>query len=96
MRSARNSRFREQFEALSPDSRRAVTAAYRLWKNDPTHPSLYFKPLMGDLWSARTSQGQRALALRKPDLWLWVWVGEHDEYKALLRNKRAHRHLDQP
>ena len=96
MRSVRNSRFRDQFAALTSESRRAVIAAYRLWKSDSTHPSLYFKPLAGDLWSARTSRGQRALAIRKPALWLWVWVGEHDEYVALLRNKRAHRHLDQP
>ncbi|MEM6614349.1 MAG: hypothetical protein AAF652_19290 [Cyanobacteria bacterium P01_C01_bin.72] len=58
--------------------------AYRLWQENQSHPSLHFKKVGKNLWSARITQNYRALALKKGDDFYWVWIGTHDEYELLL------------
>jgi hypothetical protein len=36
--------------------------SYQLWKENPLHPSLHFKKVGKNLWSARITDGYRALA----------------------------------
>jgi hypothetical protein len=54
---------------------------------NPGHGSLHFKELEGHeaLWSARVGRQYRALARRKGDLVVWVWIGHHSEYDRLIR-----------
>lgn len=58
--------------------------AYQLWKENPLHPSLHFKKVGKNLWSARITDDYRALALKKGDDYYWFWIGSHDDYNALL------------
>ncbi|WP_422615049.1 hypothetical protein [Crocosphaera watsonii] len=58
--------------------------AYKLWQENPTHPSLHFKKVGKNLWSVRISGNYRALALRKGNDYYWIWIGDHDEYESLL------------
>ncbi len=58
--------------------------AYRLWQENPSHPSVHFKKVGNNLWSARISGGYRALALKQGDDYYWFWIGTHDRYEALL------------
>ncbi len=60
--------------------------AYQLWQENQFHPSLHFKKVGKNLWSARITQNYRALALKKGDDYYWVWIGTHDEYELLLDN----------
>jgi hypothetical protein len=49
------------------------------------HPSLQFKKVGGELWSARVGSGHRALALEEPDGFTWIRIGTHAEYDQRLR-----------
>jgi hypothetical protein len=49
-----------------------------------TLPSLHFKKVGKNLWSARVTSGYRALALKKGDDYYWIRIGNHDEYESFL------------
>nr|WP_228055641.1 hypothetical protein [Lusitaniella coriacea] len=76
--------FWKAYAALSPEVKEQAQKAYRLWRDNPLHPSLHFKKVGKNLWSARVSGGYRALALKKGNDYYWFWMGSHDEYEALL------------
>ena len=46
-------RFQPLFDALPADVREVANRSFALLKSNPKHPSLHFKCLRGDLWSAR-------------------------------------------
>ena len=54
------------------------------------HRSIRFKRLEGhpSLYSARVGIHYRAIAQREGDLMIWVWIGHHSEYDALLRRRQ--------
>ncbi len=57
--------------------------SFDLLKENPTHPSLQFKKI-GKLHSARVDLAHRALAVKDGDDFIWVWIGNHDEYEKLI------------
>ena len=59
---------------------------YALWLADPTHPSLYFKPVKGtsDWWSVRIGQRYRAICVRDGDDCNWFFIGTHRDYDTLV------------
>ncbi len=61
--------------------------AYRLFRNNPEHPSLRFKPVhpKRPIYSARVGLGYRALAVRDGDAVIWFWIGSHADYDHLLK-----------
>jgi hypothetical protein len=85
MKSFATPNFWEAYAALSPEMKEQARKAYRLWKENPLHPSLHFKKVGKNLWSARLTEGYRALALKKGDDYYWFWIGSHDDYDALLK-----------
>jgi hypothetical protein len=58
---------------------------HRLWAESPFHPSLHFKEIMPGLWSVRVNSQYRALARRRGDFVLWIWIGTHGEYDRLIK-----------
>ncbi len=72
------------YAELSPEVKEQARKAYQLWKQNPVHPSLHFKKVGKNFWSARVSSGYRALALKKGDDYYWFWIGDHNKYEALL------------
>jgi hypothetical protein len=76
--------FWKAYAELTPEVKEQAQKAYQLWKENPTHPSLRFKKVGKKLWSARISGSYRALALKKDNDYYWFWIGDHDEYEALL------------
>ena len=62
----------------------AAPTSYELLTRDPAHPSLQLKPV-GAFWSVRVSEGYRALAVRQANAFIWVWIGNHDDYERLLK-----------
>jgi len=72
-----------RYKKLPPDIQRRARVAYRLWRNNPRHPSLCFKKV-GEPWSVRIGKGYRALALQENDTYYWFWIGTHDEYEQML------------
>jgi len=84
MKSFATSEFWKAYAQLSPEMQEQARKAYQLWQENSLHPSLRFKKVGRNLWSARVSGGYRALALKKGDDYYWIWIGNHDEYESFL------------
>lgn len=78
--------FWERYRALPAEVRRLARKNYRLLREDPRHPSLHFKVVGPNSWSARVGLKHRAVAARVEAGFVWFWIGPHDEYQRLLRS----------
>ena len=81
-------RFRRAFANLPQDVHARARSAYRLFRENPHHPSLQFKQVhtKRPIFSARVGIGYRALTVRQDDAMIWFWIGSHADYDALLRS----------
>ena len=79
-------RFRSAFAVLPEDVQRQAREAYRLFKNDPYHPSLRFRQVhpVKPIYSARITRNYRALGVRDGDTITWFWIGSHSDYDKLV------------
>ena len=68
---------------MPPEIKTRSRDVYRLWLNNPRHPSLQFKKT-GTVWSVRIGAGYRAVALLQDDIFYWFWIGTHDQYERLM------------
>ena len=86
MTSRTTERFRRGLASLPEQVQQRARAAFQLFKNDPTHPSLRFKQVhtTRPIYSVRVGLGYRALAVRDGDTYLWFWIGTHGDYDQLL------------
>ena len=84
MKSLTTPDFWNSYAKLPLHIKKQARKAYQLWQENQSHPSLHFKKVGKNLWSARITQNYRALALKKGDDYYWVWIGTHDEYELLL------------
>jgi hypothetical protein len=78
--------FRRGYANLSPHIRQVARKQFRIWKENPRHPSLFFKKVGSQVWSARVTEGWRALAVEVPDGYLWFWIGSHDHYMRVIKS----------
>ena len=85
MKSLTTPEFWKAYAAIPLAIRRQAREAYRVWQANPSHPSLHFKKVGKNLWSARITREYRALALKQGDDYYWFWIGTHDEYDAMLK-----------
>lgn len=69
---------------LPKDVRKRVFRKFEMLRQDPRHCSLCLKKV-GTYWSIKISRGHRALAVKEGKVFVWVWVGRHDEYERRLR-----------
>mgnify|MGYP002777422509 CR=1 FL=1 len=86
MKSRTTEQFRRAFADLPEQVQQKTREAYRLFKQDPSHPSLRFKKIHPELpiYSARISKSYRAVGQLEGDTVIWFWVGSHAEYDRLL------------
>ena len=79
-------RFRRLYESLPKNVRRQADKAFRLWLQNPSHPSLEYKRLHSKrpVYSARVSRDWRALAVVEGEDTLWFWIGSHSDYDDLI------------
>ena len=89
MRSRTTAAFRKALEALPPQVRAQAQRAYALFRSDPNHPGLRFKPVHPSrpIYSVRIGIHYRALGVREGDDIVWFWVGSHDEYERLISQR---------
>jgi hypothetical protein len=87
LKSVTTERFRRQFAAAGPSRQAQIRRAYKLWLDNPAHPSIRFKKVHDTepIYSARVDLDWRALGALKGDTVVWFWVGPHGEYAALLK-----------
>jgi hypothetical protein len=86
MTSQTTRRFRESFARLPKSVQRQARAVYRLFQQNPAHPSLHFKTVhtTGLIYSVRVGLDYRALGLREADVMIWFWIGSHADYDKLV------------
>lgn len=82
MKSEVLSSFWEAYRLLEEDIRQRARKAYKLWIENPFHPSLHFKCVntSEEIWSVRITHGYRALGVLEKDTVTWFWIGKHDDY----------------
>jgi len=88
MKSRTASPFRKLFRALPQDVQTETRKAYKLFEENPRHPSLQFKKIAGRLYSARISSGYRVVGTLEGDEMVWFWAGSHADYDKLIAQLR--------
>lgn len=86
MRHRTTPRFWAHYQHLPEAVRDLADKSFQLLQRDPRHPSLQFKKV-GNLWSVRVGLAHRALAVEDGEDFLWVWIGTHDDYDRLIRER---------
>lgn len=86
MNSRTTRRFRELFAALPAHVRQQAREAFRLFRQNPSHPGLRFKQVHADpaTYSARVGIGHRAVGVLSGGTMTWFWIGSHADYDKLL------------
>ena len=86
MKSATLPSFWTAYRSLQESIRKSARKSYKLWEQNPFHPSLHFKCVntTEDIWSVRITRGYRALGILENDMVTWFWIGGHDEYKKFF------------
>ena len=81
-------RFVRAYGQLPARVQQRVKRAYALFRNNPSHPSLDFKPIRSRaaqrLYSAKVDEQYRVLGTLADGQILWFWVGPHHEYDRLV------------
>jgi plasmid maintenance system killer protein len=87
MRSKTTERFRKCFNRLPSQIQRQARTSYQQFKENPQHPSLRFKPVHNSqpIYSVRVNRQYRALSIKDGDTLIWFWIGDHEDYDALLK-----------
>jgi hypothetical protein len=86
MKSATLPSFWTAYMSLGEDIKRSARKVYRLWAQNPFHPSLHFKCINREenVWSVRVTRGYRALGVLEGDTVTWFWIGSHDDYERFF------------
>lgn len=88
MESRTTERFRKAYRGLLAEIQQQARDAYRLWKHDPSHPSLHFKKVHNTLliYSVRITLGYRALGVKKNDAMLCFGLALMPNMTGCCRN----------
>jgi hypothetical protein len=75
--------FWKTYSQLDNSIQQQARKAYRLWEENPSHPSLRFKCInqKEKIWSVRITRGFRAIGILEGDTMVWFWIGGHDNYE---------------
>lgn len=88
MTSRATARFWEAFSDLPAETQRQARQAYRLFRDNPKHPSLRFKKVHPErpIYAVRISRDYRAVGILAGDEIVWFWIGAHADYDRLLKS----------
>ena len=86
MKAATLPSFWDAYKTLDASIRRRARKAFRLWAQNPFHPSLQFKCINQEegIWSVRITRSYRALGIWEGDMITWFWIGSHDAYERFF------------
>jgi hypothetical protein len=76
--------FWDRYANLPEDIQGMARKHFALLIENPRHPSLQLKPV-GGFWSVRVTDSYRALAFREGAVFIWFWIGSHDDYARILK-----------
>jgi len=79
-------KFWKAFEKLPLHVQNKARNSYRLWKENPYHPSLQFKQIHSTkpIYSVRVGIGWHTVGIKDGDEIVWYWIGSHEEYNDLI------------
>ena len=88
MNSRTTERFWREFARLPAEVQEQARAAYRLFQQNPYHPSLHFRRVhqTEPVYSARVGLHYRAVGVVEGNTIVWFWIGSHAEYDHLIQN----------
>jgi len=81
-----SSHFWACFKGLTAPVQEASKRNLELLRTNPLHPSLHFKKL-GVFWSMRVGIYHRALAVEDGGDFVWVWIGTHNDYEQVIKER---------
>ena len=78
--------FRRLFAQLPEEIQQRARQAYRLFQENPRHPSLRFRKLQAtdSDYSIRINAQYRAVGRMNDGVIIWHWIGPHHEYDRLV------------
>ena len=78
--------FWRAYQRLAPSVRTRAREAYRLFEQNPDHPSLRFKKLQArdGVWSVRINEQYRAVGVRSGETTERTWIGTHNDFENLF------------
>lgn len=78
--------FWKKYGQLDEQVKKRARKAYRLFEENPSHPSLEFKKVhqTKPVYSARVTLDYRAVGIRDGNEIVWFWIGPHDEYERVI------------
>ena len=90
MKSKKTKRFDKLFEKLPEDVKEATRKTFKLWLENPFHPSLHFKCIVPSkkIWSIRITTDYRAIGYKREDIIYWDWIGNHSDYEREIKRRR--------
>ncbi len=73
MRSVVLPSFWAEYQQLTNEIRQSARKSYRLWADNPFHPSLHFKCINTEeaVWSVKITRGYRAIRILEEDTVKW-------------------------
>lgn len=91
MNSKTTERFRKCYSELPDRIKKQARDAYKLFRDDPYHPSLHFKRIHSTqpVFSVRVTLDYRAAGLLKENCMIWFWIGSHAEYEKTIKILRS-------
>ena len=86
MKSSLTYDFIKRFRKLPSRIQQQARKNYKLWKQNPYHPSLEFKQVhqTRPIYSVRVALGWRAVGLKDGDTISWFWIGSHAAYDSII------------
>ncbi len=78
--------FVDGFGRLPNEIKKLARKNYRLWRDNPSHPSLQFKRVhqTEPIYSVRVGSGYRAVGLLESNTITWFWIGTHADYEKVI------------
>jgi len=78
--------FWKAYRNLPDQVQQRARTVYRIWRENPAHPSLQFKQIHSTepIFSVRIGLGWRAVGVRSGETIVWYWIGSHADYDTLI------------
>jgi hypothetical protein len=76
--------FQKLYAGLPQNIQNLAYEKYRLFQQNPFHPSLEFQA-KGKVWTVAIGRSYRAIARRVGTDLYWIWIGSHEDYNNVLR-----------
>jgi hypothetical protein len=78
--------FWDCYAQLPKTVQRRADKAYALFRRNPLHPALRFKPLASppNHYSVRINEQYRAVGVKDEQTLVWFWIGTHNEFDNLF------------